>query len=162
MQATTPKKKTSVLKILLILFGVGVLAVGVLVAAAVWWFSNNKDRLVAQGSAARTEGTAYAKDKTNDECVAESLHRTDACGSGEFICRATAGLFLDGCLHASAPSAGICRDVPLDSEIMKTVSWRAQVCQRLGHADVQACGQTLDQLQKFCAEKNATPRATVH
>jgi hypothetical protein len=148
----------SLVKVLLILFALGVLCVCLFIGGTVWWFMRNKDDLVARATAARAEGTAYAPGKTNEQCVTEALRRTAAAGDLELITRTCAGFFLDACLESSEPSPDVCAGVPPSSEMMTTVAWRMKECQRRGQPDAQSCGQTLEHLQTFCTARAATPK----
>jgi len=62
-------------KVLIIIAVLAVLlVVGMIVAGAFWW-SRNKDSLIAQGKAVITEGQDAGRKTDNQGCVDESLTR---------------------------------------------------------------------------------------
>src|SRR5262245_42472806 len=105
-----------------ILIGCGsVVLLGLLaVAGIVLYLRAHGDELLEQGQAVREQGREAGTRLAGSACVDAALVRlgTDAGFGGQIEAR----LWLDGCLEGSDPGAALCRAVPPESEIMKSVS----------------------------------------
>ena len=132
-----------------ILIGCAVIVVlGVIaIACGVWWVNANKDRLLAQGKTAETEGSTFGKDVAEPRCVDEALSRymKDSGLTGTI----RSSIWLDGCLKTSAFTDGFCDGVPADDEIAKSALWRNAECSKRGFTGSQ-CGNMLAPVQKYC------------
>lgn len=133
------------LKIVLLVFGICVAFGGACVGAGVWWFSENKDRLVEMGQVAEAEGRGFAKGRTASECVAEGRRRVGDCGELDPICEAGIGIFLGACLEVATPEPGFCDGVPRGDDIMASVQYRLEVC-----GSDEACGRLANKIQDHC------------
>lgn len=121
-----------------------------------YWVKNNKDRWKAEAEGVMTEAVAYGKSHEERECLEASLTRLDACKGGALgaaKCHAMAGMFLDRCLPEARASAGFCEGVPPVGEILEGAQWSVGVCEGLGRAGQQPCGQLVSKLIPYCARK---------
>ena len=115
-----------------VLIGCGsivVLAI-VVVGIGAYWFSSNKDRLVAMGKQASLEAAAFAASHSQDDCVDEGLKKIDACDG--ILCEGGAKAFTDMCIHEASPTPGLCDGVPAPTEILKAARWIQGQCGKHG------------------------------
>ncbi len=137
-------------KTLLAIGAVIVLLAVAAIAGLVWWLDANKERLKAQGDAAKSEAATFAAGRSQRDCVAEGLRRVSACDG--LMCRALAEIFVEACLGAAEPTSGLCDGVPKTGEIMASVKWRlAQCAQRAG--DAKQCSNLMGAVQDYCEER---------
>jgi hypothetical protein len=151
--AAPPKKKgTSWWKILLAVLGVGALLFAIGIGALIWWFSANKDRLVAIGKESSEQATAFAATHDQNECVDEGLRKTEACDG--IMCEAGAKIFVEHCLPRATPSPHFCDGVPSAGEIMPTVRWIQSECEKRAHVqDPQKCSRLLQAVPPACQQQ---------
>ncbi len=142
------RKKMPIGRILLITGLVLSLSMALVIGGGVYWWSENKDRVLGQFVEERDEGVAFGKSTDNEGCFAESLHRHDTCGT--FPCHLKNNLFLFGCLKESNPTPGFCDDVPAKKEFMKTVTWRVSQCSETDR-EGSYCHELFGTVQKFCS-----------
>lgn len=137
-------------KVLIVLFITGVLLLVGVVGIGVYWWKTHKGEYIEAAKGAAEEGVRFGRGLDNQACVdaALSRHKQNP-GFGTSI---KLGLFLQGCLQASSETPGFCTDVPEESEIMKTVTWRLAQCQKAGFND-SYCQQIVSQVQKYCHPK---------
>lgn len=133
------------------------LVVGV-IAAGVYWWSHNKDALIARGKAQITEGRNAGLATDNQGCVDQSILRYKA--ERGFAGALAANLFIQTCLEASRPTSGFCDDVPLETEFIKSNEWRVAQCKRVGLSSDQYCQQLFAPVQRFCEKPRAFPKPT--
>src|SRR5580700_3607586 len=89
------------LKVTLILFGIGLLMLGLMVGGVAWWIHSNKDMLVKEGGAARKEGKAYGATHAQRECVDDGLARSESCGRLGIMCQAMNNIRLKSCMSVA-------------------------------------------------------------
>ena len=131
--------------------------VGVIAAGAYWW-SHNKDALIARGKAQITEGRNAGLATDNQGCLDQSVLRYKA--EPGFAGAIAASLFMQTCLEASKPTPGFCDEVPHETEFMKSSQWRFEQCKRVGLSSDQYCQQLFAPVQRFCQKpfpKPSTP-----
>ena len=119
-------------------------------AAGAWWWKNHSSELFAAGDAALVEGSNFGAAADSNECVHEAFLRFDACE--DFGCQVANNIFLQACLNAATPTAEFCRDVPPLDDIMRSATWRAEMCvegRRLG----TLCQSLVGQIQEYCEEQ---------
>jgi hypothetical protein len=126
---------------------------GIAVIAAVRWVRANKDGLRAQADAVRAEGRESGRSVDAPACVARAMERYR--GDTSLIGEARARIWLTGCLESSRPDAAFCTQVPRDSEILRTVTWRLNECSRLGFEGDKGCTRVLQEVQRACEARRA-------
>ena len=133
----------------LIIVGIVVvlLVVGV-IAAGIFWFSRNKDNLIARGKAQVTEGHTAGLAADNQGCVDQSIARYKA--EPGFTGTIATSLFMQSCLQVSKPTPGFCDEVPTEREFMKSSQWRFEQCKRVDLSSDQYCQQLFAPVQRFC------------
>ncbi|SRR6266480_3171525 len=133
----------------LIIIGIVVvlLVVGV-IAAGVYWWSHNKDALIARGKAKVTEGRNVGLTTDNQGCVDQSVARYKA--EPGFTGTIAADLFMQACLEASKPTQGFCDEVPRETEFIKSSQWRLAQCKHVDLSSDQYCQQLFAPVQRFC------------
>jgi len=138
----------------LIIVGIAVvlLVVGV-IAAGVFWWSHNKDALIARGKAQVTEGRNVGVTTNNQGCVDQSVLRYKA--DPGFAGTIAANLFMQTCLQASSPTPGFCDEVPREIEFIKSSQWRLEQCKRVDLSSDQYCQQLFAPVQQFCEKPGA-------
>ena len=77
-----------------------VLVVGA-IAAGVYWWSQNKDRIIAGTSAAMEEGRDFGRTSDNQGCIDETISRYRK--ERGFTAAISSGLFETSCLETSRP-----------------------------------------------------------
>lgn len=138
------------LKVVLILFGVGVLGLALFVGGIAWWVSANKERLAATGKNAQEEGARFGASHTQEQCLDDGLSHLKGCGAMDFICEAGNKIRLVSCLGA-AQADGTCNDVPSRNDIFKIATWSNEECTRRGFRGSQQCGRMMQALPEACA-----------
>lgn len=134
--------------------GVGVVLLAAAGFAAYSWFDANKDKLKQEGDAIKVEAKAFGEKTDQAGCLTEAFARN----KGGFMAKVRNRLFLDGCLAAAAPTEGFCAGAPPDSEILASVAWRLEGCEKLGRGGDKDCGELLGEVQDHCnAPQPAAP-----
>ncbi|MBK6697954.1 MAG: hypothetical protein IPG50_38060 [Myxococcales bacterium] len=128
---------------------------GLVVGGFVIYFMSQKDTLVAEGKAARSEGASAGRSRDRDQCVDEALLRNDACGVAAISCEVKNGMFLEGCLDTARPGRDFCVAVPRHEEIVKGSVWLQRECAKRGRAQVLSCTRLLQTVQKRCHREPA-------
>ena len=118
-------------------------------AAGAWWWKNHSSELFAAGDAALVEGSNFGAAADSNGCVHEAFLRFDACE--DFGCQVANKIFLQACLNAATPTAGFCRDVPLD-DFLRSATWRAEMCAE-GRRRGTLCQSLVGQIQDYCEEQ---------
>jgi hypothetical protein len=119
--------------------------------------------------------TAYSVVAASDNELAEDQGRAFGSGAIDVACftKAMAILrerrpllipfyessFLDACLESSAASEGLCRGVPLPSEVEARATWSSSICRDSGTSSV-ACGALVTNIVVLCAERSAKTGST--
>jgi hypothetical protein len=140
------------LKILLILAGLGILALALLIGGIALWVNANKDDLVKQGRVAKEEGQAFGSTHSKAECVNEGLRRLDECGAMGIMCEAQNNLRLTSCMRVASEDRS-CSGVPSKSDILKLALWSNQECANRGRQGSQPCGRFMQALSDACAKQ---------
>jgi hypothetical protein len=133
------------------LFILGIIAVG----GAVYWFYQNKGRLVQSAEQLVGEAKKFGVNTNNEGCLKEALarHKRDKSFTGQI---STQG-FLTVCLQASKPSPGFCDGVPPKNEILKSASWTLKKCADAGLQNDQGCQRIFSAVQTHCHRSNDSP-----
>jgi len=134
----------------------GLFLLGIIViAGAVYWVYQNKDKLVQSAEQLEKEAKKLEKEagefgaKTNNEgCLEETLSRYKRDKS--FMGLISTQVFLGFCLEASKPSPGFCDGVPPRNEKMKSTNWALKKCADAGLQNDQGCQQIFNSVQKYC------------
>ena len=140
-------------KALIIVAILGLLTVVGVIAAGVYWWSQNKDALIGRARAEVTEGRDAGLNTDNQGCVDLSISRYKA--EPGFTSTITVGLFMRSCLESSKTTPGFCDEVPVGTEFLKSAEWRLAQCKRVDLTSDQYCQQLFAQVQVFCE----TPRS---
>jgi hypothetical protein len=135
-------KALIIVGVLLVLLVVGVIGAGV------YWWSNNKDALMARGKALVEEGRDAGRQTDNQGCVDQAIARYKA-GPG-LTSGISTGIFMDSCLRASSPTPGFCDEVPKEIEFIKSGQWQLAQCERVGLGSDQYCRQLFQGVERFC------------
>jgi len=141
----------SPLKIILIVLAVGVLLVAAAGVGGYLWFESNRERLRAQGEAAKAEAEAYAGGTDQAGCLAEAVRRFDECSG--LMCEVKTKIFLENCARMARPTEGFCEGVPSGNEIMATVNWSLARCEALGKPGDQPCTRLVRGIQDVCHDE---------
>lgn len=141
-------------KVLIVIFVLGLLVVLGAIGAGVYWWSNNKDALIAKGKAVVAEGQEAGRHTDNQGCVDQSVARYKA--EPGFTSGISTSIFLQTCLQASKPTPGFCDTVPKETEFIKAGQWQLAQCQQVGLGSDQYCRQLFQTVQRFCDKRNFT------
>lgn len=137
-------------KILIIVGLVIVLGVIAVIAGGVYWWSRNKDSLIARGKAEISEGRELGRTTDNQGCVDQSLLRYKKDPGFTSVIATT--IYMRSCLDVSKATPGFCDDVPKQSEITKSGSWRVEKCNEAGLSNDSYCHQLFAPVQDFCTK----------
>jgi len=135
---------------MLIIAGVLTLLVAGCVGAGFYWWSQNRDALVARGKAVVESGRTAGRLTDNKGCVDQSITRYKA-GPG-FTSGISTGIFIQSCLKSSRPTAGFCDDVPKMTEFIRQGQWQRLQCQSVGLGSDPFCPSIFQGVERFCAE----------
>jgi hypothetical protein len=128
--------------VLIVLLVIGVIGAGV------YWWSNNKDALMAKAKALVEEGQEAGRQTDNQGCVDQAITRYKADRS--FTNGISSGIFMESCLRVSSPTPGFCDEVPRETEFIKSGTWQEAQCERVGLASDQYCRQLFQGVERFC------------
>jgi hypothetical protein len=128
--------------VLIVLVVVGV------VLAGVYWWSNNKDALMAKANALVVEGREAGRQTDNQGCVDQAITRYKA--DRGFTNGISAGIFMESCLRVSSPTPGFCDNVPRETEFIKSGTWQEAQCEHVGLSSDQYCRQLFQGVERFC------------
>ena len=123
------------------------LVIGVIGAGLYWW-SNNKDALMAKAKALVEEGQDAGRQTDNQGCVDQALARYKKAPG--FTNGINSGIFMESCLRVSSPTPGFCDEVPHETEFIKSGKWQEAQCERVGLASDQYCRQLFQGVERFC------------
>ena len=126
------------------------LVIGALVVAGFWW-SQNKDKLMARAKEVVTEARDFGANTDNQGCVDESISRykkEPGISSG-----ISTGIFMRFCLENSRPTPGFCDNVPRPTEFVRTARWRIEQCNKVDLAKDNNCQNLFAPIQQFCEER---------
>ena len=143
-------------KILIVVGLVIVLGVIAVIAGGAYWWSRNKDSLIARGKAEMTEGRDLGRTTDNQGCVDQSMLRYKKDPGFTSVIATT--LYLKSCLDVSRATPGFCDEVPKSSEFTKSGSWRAEKCNEVGLGSDTYCHQLLAPVQDFCSNGSRIPQ----
>ncbi len=139
-------------KALIITLVVMVLLVVGAIAAGIFWWSRNKDALIARGKAVVTEGKDAGSKSDNQGCVDQSISRyKKAPGFARSI---EASIFMQTCLQISRPTPRFCDEVPKQTEFIKTAEWRVAQCRRVDLSSDNYCQHLFTPVQQFCERQS--------
>ena len=117
------------LKATLIVIGSIILFVMVMGVGGYTWWKYNGQTLMQDAQAADGEGRRFGAGKDSTACMEEGGRRTKGIG---FSGAVAARLFLESCLKAAKLEAAFCDGVPGPTELLRSVSWQAQLNQKYG------------------------------
>jgi hypothetical protein len=135
-------KALIIVGVLLVLLVVGVIGSGL------YWWSYNKDALMARGKALIEEGEEAGRQTDNQGCVDKAITRYKA--EPGFTNGISTSIFMESCLRVSSPTPGFCDDVPVETQFMKGGQWQLAQCERVGLGSDQFCRQLFQGVQRFC------------
>ena len=138
------------LKILLIIFLVGLIIVATAIFVGYRWVKSHEGELREMGAKTEHEGQEFGRGKDAEACVVEGLARTTSCPQMNMVCQVKASVFFQSCLQTATIPPGFCEGVPKQLNIMATVKWQMSECARLGHPNDQRCTRFMTTLQKQC------------
>lgn len=147
-------------KALIAILVLGLLLVLAVIGAGVYWWSRNKDELLARGKAKIEEGREAGRTTDNQGCVDRAIDRYKA--DPGFASGIASGIFMQSCLDVSSPTEGFCDDVPKESEFIKSGQWRIEQCRRTNLSDDQYCSQLFAPVQRFCERAGRVNRGSAN
>jgi hypothetical protein len=136
------------LKLLLIVGASGALLLGLAIGGFAWWLNANRGELREKGIAVEAEGKQFGLAKSSHECIDESLTRLER--TRGIVQQALLGTFLKGCLRSAPRDPALCMGVPATSEILRSATWRNEVCVAHGKRGDQGCANLLGTIQEVC------------
>ena len=139
-------KALIIVAVMLVLLVVGVIAAGI------FWWSRNKDTLIARAKAVATEGTDAGRKSDNQGCVDQSISRYKK--EPGFASSIETSVFMQTCLQNSRPTPGFCDEVPKQAEFMKTAQWRLEQCRRVDLSSDNYCQHLFTPVQQFCQRQS--------
>jgi len=139
------------LKVLLIIFLIGVVLVALAIFLGYRWFRAHEGELREQGQAVVAEAENFGRGKDANACVDESFVRLRRCDG--FICEAKTKIFLENCVRTSTVPPGFCDNIPKSSEVLATVTWALNECSRRGMENDKPCTRLVRGLQEICAKQ---------
>jgi len=135
-------KALIIVGVLIVLLVVGVIGAGV------YWWSNNKDALIAKGNELIDEGREAGREADNQGCVNQAITRYKS--EPGFTNAISSGIFMESCLRVSSPTPGFCDKVPHENEFIESGKWQQAQCERVGLASDQYCRQLFQGVERFC------------
>ncbi len=130
---------------------VSAVVVALVIGGAQFWWSQNRDEILAQGKVQRLAGQDAGLHTDETGCVKRSiqLHQNDS----EKSMLSTAGIAIDlhACLDASRRTPDFCTDVPARTDILATAQWIAGTCSTLGMGDDVQCNSLIDVIPGYCS-----------
>ena len=123
------------------------LVIGVIGAGLYWW-SNNKDALMAKAKAVVEEGQDAGRQTDNQGCVDQAVARYKR--DPGFTNGINSGIFMESCLRVSRATPGFCDGVPRETEFIKSANWQQAECERVGLSSDQYCRQLFQGVERFC------------
>jgi hypothetical protein len=135
-------------KALIIIVVLGLLLVVGVVGAGVYWFSRNKDALMARGKEVIAEGQEAGRHTDNQCCVDQSITRYKT--EPGFSNGISTSVFMQSCLQQSRPTPGFCDAVPKETEFIKSGQWQLAQCENVGLGSDQYCRQLFQTVERFC------------
>ena len=137
-------------KILIIVGLVIVLGVIAVVAGGVYWWSRNKDTLIARGKAEISEGQTLGRSTDNQGCVDQSILRYKK--EPGFTNLLATTIYMRSCLDVSRTTPGFCDEVPRQNEFTKSAHWRIAQCAKANLSGDNYCQQLFAPVQDFCTK----------
>ncbi len=122
------------------------------IGAGIWWWSRNKDTLIARGKAVVAEGKDAGRKSDNQGCVDQSISRYKKAPG--FASSIETSIFMQTCLQNSRPTPGFCDEVPRETEFIKTAQWRIAQCSRVDLSSDHNCQQLFKPVQQFCQRQS--------
>jgi hypothetical protein len=122
------------------------------IGAGIWWWSRNKDTLIARGKAVVAEGKDAGRKSDNQGCVDQSISRYKK--EPGFASSIEASIFMQTCLQNSRPTPGFCDEVPKQTEFMRTAEWRVAQCKRVELSSDNYCQHLFTPVQQFCQRQS--------
>jgi hypothetical protein len=130
------------LKVVLIVMLVGVMIVVGLSAVLYFWAKKNMKDFDPQ------EGRVFGAGKTVQQCFDEGMSRLNKCDG--FACQAKVRIFFENCAQVAAPSPALCEGAPPREEIMKTATWAAERCEKIGKKGDSRCAALMAAVVPHC------------
>lgn len=131
--------------VLIVLLVIGVIGAGV------YWWSNNKDALMAKAKALVEEGQDAGRQTDNQGCVDQAVARYKR--DPGFTNGISSGIFMESCFRVSRPTPGFCDGVPRETEFIKSANWQQAECERVGLSSDQYCRQLFQGVERFCGKQ---------
>ena len=142
------------LKVTLIVIGSIILFVMVMGVGGYTWWKYNGQNLMQDAQAAAGEGRRFGAGKDSAACMEEGVRRTKGIW---FSGAVAARLFLESCLKAANLEAGFCDGVPGPTELLKSVSWQAQLNHKYGLHPPFESAVLPQSIIAFCESRLAPP-----
>lgn len=130
----------------IVMGGLGVFFL-VLIGMGAYWWTHQGSAWFADGKAAFEEGRAIGPTGDSPMCLDRSLDRFGGCeGMG---CEISVLVFLNACLAEATPTQEFCDDVPTQTAVFASISWRRDRCSAAGYAG-DTCEQLFASVQGYC------------
>lgn len=137
-------------KVLLIVLGLCFTAIIAVIAAGVFWVTENADQLKKGAEEIGAEAEAFAANADQTGCMDETLVRLKACGAVSPVCDVKELIFLRVCLDRAAPTPGFCEGVPKPSDIMASTQWALEQCTFADAVSTNRCNRMQQARQRHC------------
>jgi hypothetical protein len=142
------------LKVTLIVIGVIILVITAVGVGGYLWWTSNGESMMADARAAMDEGRRFGAGKDSNGCVDEAAKRAKGIGFSGAI---AGQLFLGNCLKVAKLTAGFCDGVPAPIDILKAVSWQAQLNQKYGLTPPVETSVLPQPIETFCEDARSAP-----
>src|SRR5262245_53943998 len=142
------------LKVPLIVIGSIILFVMVVGLGGYTWWKYNGQTLMQDAQAADGEGRRFGAGKDSTACMEEGVGRTKGAGFPRAV---PPSRFRDSCRKTARLEAGFCDGVPGPTELLKSVSWQAQLNQKYGLHPPFESAVLPQSIIAFCESRLAPP-----
>jgi hypothetical protein len=133
---------------IVVMIGITFFGTILLIAGWYWWRSNQKG-IMQTSTKARQEGMKIGENLNEQQCFDTSITRTSE-GIG-FTDMISSGVFLGACLESSKSFEGFCKDVPTETEFVRSIQWRKNRCKEI-KLEQNQCSALLSVVQRYCHE----------
>lgn len=137
------------LRAVLLLLGVGALAVMVLGLTGWWWWTQHGPEFESNIKTGVEDGIAFGKHTDQNGCVTEGFGRNRK--HPEVEASMLNVFFMTGCLSAAHASEGFCKDVPSPWNNFAAQRWAEQRCAAEG-LEAPSCAGMLNTVVTYCQE----------
>jgi hypothetical protein len=136
------------MRVLLIILGVIVLLLIAVGAIGYVMMKKHGPQLRERFEKTEAEANAFGAGKPDTACVDEAFVRLRRCDG--LMCEVEVQGFTTFCMQAAEPTAELCKGIPKPQNIMDTVKWSLEECDRRGLPQNKPCTRLIQTVQKHC------------